>query len=195
MSAARTILTVAATLVIVPLAMRSRESAPPAAAAVASSAIQFEEGQASPADIRAFVAAVRGSNAMQCEIVLQSFNSWSSNHAPDRDSLAWRVTMVTHRRIASPELVPDLVAAMKSGDACAARVAARMLGRSELQPARAELLSALGDNDAQVRQLAAIGLGYSEDSTTSRPLVRALADRDARVRAAAAWALGAVHEQ
>jgi HEAT repeat protein len=194
MSAARTILTVAAALVVVPLAMRSRESAP-AAAAITSAIVQFEEGQASPADIRAFLEAVRGSNAIQCEIVLQSFNSWSSNHAPDRDSLAWRVTRVTHRRIRSPELVPDLVTAMKSGDACAARVAARMLGRSELQPARRELLSALGDSDAQVRQLAAIGLGFSNDSTTSRQLVGALADRDARVRAAAAWALGAVHEQ
>ena len=194
MSAARTVLTVAAALVVVPLAMRSRESAPAAAAITSSATVQFEEGQASPADIRAFLEAVRGSNAIQCEIVLQSFNSWSSNHAPDRDSLAWRITMVTHRRIASPELVPDLVAAMKSGDACAARVAARMLGRSELQPARRELLSALGDSDAQVRQLAAIGLGFSNDSTTSRQLVGALADRDARVRAAAAWALGAVHE-
>lgn len=194
MSAARTILTLAAAIVVVPLAMKARGSG--IANTIASAgAVEVEGAQATPADLRAFLEATRGANAIQCEMILSSFNSWSSSQAPDRDSTAWNVTMVIHRDIKSADVVPDLVAAMKSGDSCSSRVAARLLGKSELAPARRELLSALSDQNAQVRQLAAIGLGFSEDSTASSQLVRVLADRDARVRAAAAWALGAVNEK
>ena len=193
MSAARTVLTLAAAIVVVPLAMRARESGAGRASLVSSARVLDEEGQASPADLRAYLDGVRGANAIQCEIILSSFNSWSSNRVPDRDSVAWRVSTVIHRRIAAAELVPELATAMRSGDDCTSRVAARLLGRSGLARARAELLSALGDENAQVRRLAAIGIGFSDDSTVSSQLVRALADRDARVRAAAAWALGAVN--
>src|SRR5262245_29046269 len=193
MSTARTVLTVAAAAVVLPLAMRARESGTARATLAATTTVEIEGAQATPADLRAFLEAVRGSNSIQCEIVLQSFNSWSSYRTPDRDSVAWRVSTVNHRRIASNEVVPDMVAAMRSGDPCASRVAARMLGRSGLPAARSELLSALGDANAQVRQMAAIGIGFSEDSTMSTPLLRALADRDERVRAAVAWALGAVN--
>lgn len=193
MSAARTVLTVAAAAVVLPLAMRARESASARPGLLPVASASREDPQASPADLRAYLEGIRGANAIQCEIVLSSFNSWSSSRAPDRDSLAWNVSMVIHRRIASEQLVPELVAAMRSPDDCVARVAARLLGRSRLAPARAALLAALRDENAQVRRLAAIGIGFSEDSTVSGPLVRALADRDERVRAAAAWALGAVH--
>lgn len=192
MSAARTVLTLAAAIVVVPLAMRAREGGTARAGLVSSvKVLDNEKAQASQADVRAYLAGVRGANAIQCEIILSSFNSWSSNRVPDRDSLAWRVSTVIHRRIASAELVPELAAAMRSGDDCASRAAARLLGRSGL--ARAELLTALGDENAQVRRLAAIGIGFSDDSTASSQLVRALSDRDALVRAAAAWALGAVN--
>jgi hypothetical protein len=193
MSAARTVLTLAAAIVVVPLAMRAREGGAARASLASSAEVLDEDAQASPADLRAYLDGVRGANSIQCEIILSSFNSWSSNRVPDRDSVAWRVSTVIHRRIASAELVPELATAMRSGDDCASRVAARLLGRSGLAPARAELLSALRDDNAQVRRLAAIGIGFSEDSTASSQLVRALADRDARVRAAAAWALGAVN--
>ena len=192
MSTARTVLTVAAAIVVVPVAMRAREAGT-APASMTTARIQDESEQARPADLRAFLDAVRGANAVQCEIILSSFNSWSSSQVPDRDSLAWSVGTVIHRRITSAESVPDMVAAMRSGDECLSRTAARLLGRSRLPTAKAELLTALRDDNAQVRRLGAIGLGFSEDSTASTPLVRALADRDARVRAAAAWALGAVN--
>lgn len=191
MSAARTVLTLAAAAVIVPLAMRARESGT-LPSDLATIALANEPAQATPADLRAYLEAARGANAIQCEVMLSSFNSWSSSRAPDRDSTAWNVSMVIHRDLRSAEVVPDLVAAMKSGDACASRVAVRLLGRSELPAARRELISALGDQDAHVRSLAAIGVGFTEDSTTTTQLVRMLADRDARVRAAAAWALGAI---
>ena len=193
MSAARTILTVAAAVVVLPLAMRARESASARPGLVPVASASREDPQANPADLRAYLEGIRGANAIQCEIVLSSFNSWSSSRAPDRDSLAWNVSMVIHRRIASEQLVPELVAAMRSSDVCIARVAARLLGRSKLAPARTALLAALRDENAQVRRLAAIGIGFSDDSTASAPLVRALADRDEHVRAAAAWALGAVN--
>jgi hypothetical protein len=193
MSAARTVLTLAAAVVVVPVAMRARESGVVRANLTVTSSIVTQESQATPADLRAYMDGIRGANAIQCEIVLSSFNSWSSSRAPDRDSTAWNVSMVIHRRIRSPDLVPDLITAMRSGDACVSRVATRLLGRSGLAPARSALLSALSDENAQVRRLAAIGIGFTEDTTVTAPLVRALADRDMLVRAAAAWALGAVH--
>jgi HEAT repeat protein len=195
MSAARTVLTLAAAVVVLPLAMRARESGSARASQAGMMRLTSgrESSQADIADMRAYLEGVRGANPIQCEIILSSFNAWSSSRAPDRDSLAWNVSMVIYRRHAAPELVPELVAAMRSGDACASRVAARLLGRSGLAPARTALLAALRDEHAQVRRLAAIGIGFSDDTTASAPLVRALADRDAAVRAAAAWALGAVN--
>lgn len=193
MSAAKTVLTVAATVVLLPLAMRARESGSARASLLPNMSVSKEDPQATAEDVRAYLEGMRGANALQCEIALSSFNSWSSSRAPDRDSTAWNVAMVIHRRIGSEQMIPELVTAMRSSDGCVARLAARLLGRSKLAPARSALLTALGDDNAQVRRLAAIGIGFSEDSTASRQLVRALADRDERVRAAVAWALGAVH--
>jgi HEAT repeat protein len=198
MSTARQVLTFAAAMVVVPLAMKARESGSARASLlptrVSMTPSEGEEPQATVSDVQAYLGGLRGANAIQCEIALSSFNSWSSNRAPDRDSVAWNVAMVIHRRIQSEQIVPELVTALRSPDDCVSRIAARLLGRSRLAPARAALLSALGDDNASVRRLAAIGIGFSEDSTANSQLVRALADRDERVRAAAAWALGAVNE-
>ena len=193
MSAARTVLTVAAAMVVVPIAMRARETGAVRESFVAPSIESRQDPNATAADLRAYLDGMRGANAIQCEIALSSFNSWSSSRSPDRDSTAWNVAMVIHRRVRTADLVPELVTAMRSGDACVSRIAARLLGRSGLEPARAALLSALRDDNAQVRRLAAIGIGFTDDSTVTAPLVRALADRDAMVRAAAAWAIGAVN--
>jgi len=194
MSAARTVLTFAAAIVVLPMAMRARGTGVvPAEFASRNVTIEEEGAQATATDLRAYLEGMRGANAIQCEIALSSFNSWSSSRSPDRDSTAWHVSMVVHRRIASAELIPELVTAMRSGDDCVSRLAARLLGRSRLPQARTELHAALRDENARVRALAAIGIGFSEDSTASALLVRALADRDERVRAAVAWALGAVN--
>jgi HEAT repeat protein len=197
MSTARQVLTFAAAMVVVPLAMRARESGSARANLVptrVSTTVSEGESQATVSDVQAYLEGLRGANSIQCEIALSSFNSWSSSRAPDRDSVAWNVAMVIHRRIASEQIVPELVTAMRSPDECVSRIAARLLGRSRLAPARTALLSALRDESALVRRLAAIGIGFSDDSTANTQLVRALADRDERVRAAAAWALGAVNE-
>jgi hypothetical protein len=194
MSTARQVLTFAAAMVVVPLAMRARESSVARAnlVATATNAAQ-DDPQATPAEVRAYLAGMQGANAIQCEIALSSFNSWSSSRSPDRDQEAWKVAMVIHRRIDVEQLVPELVTAMRSSDDCVSRIAARLLGRSNLAPARSALMTALRDENPSVRRLAAIGIGFSDDSTASSQLVRALADRDERVRAAAAWALGAVN--
>lgn len=143
--------------------------------------------------MRAFLEGVRGANAIQCEIILQSFNAWSSSRSPDRDSVAYAITTVIRYGDLPAESVTDLVAALRSGDDCSSRSAARLLGRSGIPAGRQQLLAALRDSDARVRELGAVGLGFSNDSTMSASLVRLLADNDARVRAAAAWAIGAVH--
>lgn len=192
MSAARTVLTLAAVVALLPLAMRVRDSVGPVANVVAVRTADATE-QAGEAPVRAFLAGVRGANPIQCEMILQSFNAWGSSEAPDHDSVALAATMVARRRIAAGAPVAVVVGAFRGGDDCESRVAARLLGRSQVPAARSALLAALEDESAPVRQRAAIGLGFSGDSTASGSLVRALGDRDARVRAAAAWALGAVH--
>ena len=193
MSAMRSVLTLAALAAVFPLAMMKREHPSPRPGPTDVTLAAIEQQQADPAAVRAFLQGVRGANAIQCELILQSFHGWSSDAPPDRDSVAWTVTHVVRQRAATSQSVPDLMAALRSGDDCSARAAARLLGRSRLPVARTELLAALGDADARVRRLAAIGLGFSSDTTASSALVRVLADRDATVRAAAAWALGAVH--
>jgi len=52
--------------------------------------VSGEDPQAAAGDVRAYLEGMRGANALQCEIALSSFNSWSSTHAPDRDSLVVR---------------------------------------------------------------------------------------------------------
>jgi HEAT repeat protein len=193
MSGARTILTVMAAVVVLPLALRARESGSVRASLLPTMSNSEQDPQATAADLRAYLGSMQGANAIQCEIALSSFNSWSSSRSPDRDSLAWNVSMVVHRRIASEPLIQELVSAMRSGDECVSRLSARLLGRSRLPSAKTALVTALRDENAAVRRLGAIGIGFSDDSTANGQLIRALADRDERVRAAAAWALGAVN--
>jgi HEAT repeat protein len=190
MSAARSILAFVAVAAVVPLALREVNVVAPV---VADGALVAEgDAQADPAAVRAFLQGVRGANAIQCEMILQTFDSWSSNRAPDRDSVAWAVATVVRRRVIAAQSLADLISSLRGDDACAARAATRMLGRSQQAAARRELLAALRDSSVQVRRLAAIGVGYSNDTTASGALVRVLADGDDQVRAAAAWALGAV---
>lgn len=188
MNALKSTLALMAVLVVVPFVARDRGAPLPGPAI----AVKTAEPQATTADVRAFLQGVRGANAIQCEMILQSFNAWSSNVVPDRDSAAYAVSLAVRRRIGDAQAVTEMVSALRGDDQCAARAAARLLGRSELSESRAALLAALADGNTRVRQLAAIGLGYSSDTTTTPRLVRALADGDAGVRAAAAWALGAV---
>lgn len=193
MSGARAVLTLAAAVVVLPIVLRARANGAARGVAVVSETQPGRESRATPADLRAFLEGVRGANAIQCEIILQSFNAWSSSRSPDRDSAAYAITTVIRHGDLPAESVTDLVAALRSGDDCASRSAARLLGRSGIPAGRLQLLAALRDPDARVRELGAVGLGFSNDSTMSALLVRLLADNDARVRAAAAWAIGAVH--
>ncbi|HEX7121237.1 MAG TPA: HEAT repeat domain-containing protein [Gemmatimonadaceae bacterium] len=188
MSAIKNTLALMAVLVVVPFVARDRGAPPPAPAISAKTT----EPQATAPDVRAFLQGVRGANAMQCELILQAFNGWSSGIVPDRDSAAYAVSRVMHSRIGDAQAVTEMESALRGDDLCAARTAARLLGRSGLPESRATLLAALADSNTRVRQLAAVGLGFSSDTTTTPRLVRALADGDAGVRAAAAWALGAV---
>jgi HEAT repeat protein len=142
--------------------------------------------------IRELIDGIRGANAIQCELLLQGFHSWSSGVA-DRDASAWKISQRFHRDVVDAGDIAWLGEQMRASDVCAARASARMLGNSPSPAARTLLLSSLGHANAQVRRLAAVGIGFGSDSTVSRRLVPLLRDADPGVRAAAAWALGAVH--
>jgi len=137
---------------------------------------------------------MRGATPMQCELALQGMNGWWSNGPePGRDAVAWNViSYAAHRDIESGS-VGLLSLSLQDPDPCIRRIAARLLGRSQLPAARSRLLEAARDPDAGMRRLGATGLGYMNDKTVTRELVRLLDDKDAGVRAAAAWAIGAVN--
>ena len=149
------------------------------------------------AQARAFLGALRGANAVQCELALHALhNSYSTrieSPVPDRRPEAWALVSWASRRVRDPLAVPALAAALHDGDPCVRRAAARLLGRSRLPLAHTRLVEALRDPEPLVRQLAALGLGFASDPAAVTPLVRALEDRDPGVRSAAAWALGALH--
>lgn len=161
---------------------------------VSVSAASLAQGPAADSgSIRELIDGIRGANAIQCEMVITSFNSWTSN-VPDRDVSAWRVTQRVHRGVIDRAEITWLGEQMRSADVCAARASARLLGHSPAPAARTLLVGALSDASPQVRRLAAVGVGMRSDSTMNARLVTLLRDRDAGVRAAAAWALGAVHD-
>lgn len=143
---------------------------------------------------RVLLDGMRGANAMQCELALQGMNGWWGNGPePGRDAVAMNVIYNTAHRNIDAGNVPMLATALKDTDLCVRRIAARLLGRSQLPAARARLLEATKDADPVMRRLGALGLGHMDDRTLTRDLVRMLDDRDAGVRAAAAWAIGAIH--
>ena len=63
MSAARTVLTVAAAVVILPLAMRARESGSARASLLPTTSVSKEDPQATAEDVRAYLEGMRGANA------------------------------------------------------------------------------------------------------------------------------------
>jgi hypothetical protein len=137
---------------------------------------------------------MRGANPMQCELALQGMNNWWNNGPePGRDAGAWSVIRYAAHRDVQAGSVQMLATALRDTDPCVRRVAARLLGRSELPAARARLIEATKDADPAMRRLGASGLGYMNDKSVTRDLVRMLDDRDPSVRAAAAWAIGAIN--
>ena len=144
--------------------------------------------------VRVLLDGMRGANPMQCELALQGMNSWWNNGPePGRDAAAWTVIRHAAHREVEAGSVAMLATALRDTDTCVRRVAARLLGRSELPAARARLIEATRDADPAMRRLGATGLGYMGDKTVTRDLVRMLDDRDPSVRAAAAWAIGSIH--
>jgi hypothetical protein len=143
--------------------------------------------------VRVLLDGMRGANPMQCELGLQGMNGWWNNGPePGRDAAAWAVIQYAAHREVEAGSVAMLATALRDTDPCVRRVAARLLGRSELPAARARLLEATKDADPAMRRLGATGLGYMNDRSVTRDLVRMLDDRDPGVRAAAAWAIGAI---
>jgi hypothetical protein len=86
---------------------------------------------------------MRGANAMQCELALQGMNNWWNNGPePGRDPAAWTVIRYAAHREVPAGSVQMLATALRDTDPCVRRVAARLLGRSELPAARARLIEA-----------------------------------------------------
>ncbi len=149
--------------------------------------------------VRAFLDGVRGANALQCEFGLQTLDlqfGWRRVEVvPDGAIETKELVRWATQRIADPEAVAPLRAALDDGDTCVRRVAARLLGHMRTDQAKESLLGALRSSSARTRELAALGLGFAEDRETARPLIDALDDPSPRIRATLAWALGRIESR
>jgi HEAT repeat protein len=151
-----------------------------------------------PRRVESFLAAVRGTGAVACELAVRSVSgrNWNGRGGDPSigvDSAARTLVDDVLTTNADASSVPVLRAALGDADACVRRVAAPLLGRVDDDAATRALLDALRESAAATRAAAATGLAYAGRRRASEardPLVTALRDADADVRAASAWALG-----
>ncbi len=84
--------------------------------------------------VKVLVEGMRGATPMQCELALQGMNGWWNNGPePGRDAVAWTRDLATPRtgRSTAGSVAP-LSVSLQDPDPCVRRVAARLLGRSQL---------------------------------------------------------------
>ena len=195
-------------------AVGTRLSALAVAAAVVAAVACASEGNAQSrsrepivvddtASLSRLLAAVRGSDALLCEMAVRNadqrgwWGHWASmsGNPLDHDTASAAIIMWIQREHNDPAVVPRLRAAMRDADGCVRRVAGSFLGRVRHPTAITALIDALGDANASTRHVATIGLGLADAREGVAPLVRALRDQDAAVRRGAAWALGSIGER
>jgi HEAT repeat protein len=148
------------------------------------------------ANVRAFLARVRGVDPTICHLMSRAVgNRWGGWHSVDAIGpyaaagvdrlLAWLDT-----RDIQSELVPLLRAALQDEDVCVRRSAAQLLGRARVSNLAAELGNELNSGNATTREAALIALGNFDRISGVAPARTALRDPDVSVRVAAAWVLG-----
>ena len=101
-----------------------------------------------------------------------------------KDSLAGRVT--------EPRAITLLVSRLNTDDACARRLAAKMLGRSSIRTDR--LLQLFDDGVPRISEAAAYAIGTGERKEARGALEKSLSGRGNAVAAMAAWALGEIRD-
>jgi len=181
------------------------QGAPRARAAVVTEDRRAASGESraalDPRRVESFLAAVRGTGAVACELAVRSvsgrnWNGRGGDPSVGVDSAARTLVDDVLATNADAASVPALRAALGDADACVRRVAAPLLGRVDDDAATRALLDALRDPSAPTRAAGATGLAYSgrrRAGDVRDPLAAALRDADAAVRAASAWALGELH--
>jgi hypothetical protein len=173
---------------------------PPAGA---TQAAQEQRGVDS-ARVHALLQTVRGSNAVMCEMAVNtvdgrsgwwsrlddSFRAGASSDPAAGDVMTW----ARHEKVGAAA-VPLLRAALADSDWCVRRFAAPLLARIDAESAREAMLAALVAADAGTREMGALALGFAEDPRSIPPLVARLRDDSPRVRATVAWALGEIENR
>lgn len=143
-------------------------------------------------------AAVRGSDALLCEMAIRNVDmrgwwNWGPSGSPlENDSASVALIRWIQNEHNDPAVVPRLRAGLRDSDACVRRLSGSFLGRVKHASALTALIEGLGDASAETRYVAAIGLGLSEEPQAVSPLIRALRDQAPAVRRSAAWALGVI---
>ncbi|HEU4562635.1 MAG TPA: HEAT repeat domain-containing protein [Longimicrobium sp.] len=185
-------------LLALPATLLSRGPEPSPAGTVAAS---IQAPAAQEGDLRALLAAARGTSPAMCVLAVQSVgNGWGWGWGDDEDAPALARAGDDARRalawLASRQATAADAAVLREGlgdpDLCVRRFSARLLARREVPGGTDVLLEALRSGDATRRDAAVLGIGWSGDKRAVGPLSGMLDDRDPEVRAAAAWALGHV---
>lgn len=155
------------------------------------------EPMSSASQAEEFLAAVRGTGPLACELIVRTVGQgwWGGGPVPDAElAVLEQVRWATQRRD-DPAAVPMLRAGLEDTDACVRRASARLLGSTRHPSAAEALLGALQSSNPTTRQLAAVGLGYADQPEAVDPLIRVLRDGESSVRAAAGWALGRIEDR
>lgn len=138
---------------------------------------------------------------LMCELLADQIgNFWSDG---DRDGIGRFADASKSLRLAKDSLhgsiggagaLALLVNTLDTENACVRRIAAKLLGRSRIEPAR--LTALLNDPSARRREAVAYAIGTGSDSLkVARPaLERMLRERGATEAAMAAWALGEIED-
>jgi HEAT repeat protein len=142
---------------------------------------------------------VRGANGVLCGAVDRTFETgfWSHSFSSviESDFAGQQSTDVARwiggRRF-NDSVLPVAQPALQSTDPCVRRIAARIVGRSNVRNLHDRLRTELNAANAGVRTAAVFALGFAEQQESIPALRERLDDGDRNVRVAAIWALASI---
>lgn len=151
---------------------------------------------------RQLLDAVRGANGVLCGAIDRAFDTgyWSysfssimeNDFADQRSADIGR--WIGHRRV-DASVLPVVLPALHSTDACERRVAARVAGRTEISNLHERVRAELNADNPAVRAAAVFAVGFADEKAAVPTLRERLNDSDSNVRVATIWALASIGDE
>jgi len=157
--------------------------------------------QATPRNVRALVAVVRGLNPIVCGLTAEAVSGWGGRSwmnapaTPLGPETAERVASFPRGRMTLSE-ISLLIDSLGSGDPCVREVAVRLIGRAPASLVAARLLERVAPaRPVPMREAAVLSLGLVRARDAVNPLLRFVRDGEVGVRANVVWALGRIGDR